>query len=102
MIDPIFEDEVSRIGTHETIECHDKNPNPKKRIATWSTSSYDREWETILSIVVIERISYMAIPEFLREELGNMCRDSRLTDRTGDTDDVWTMSRDDESSQERE
>jgi hypothetical protein len=102
MIDPILEDEISRIGTHQTIECYDKNPDPQKRIATRSTSTYDRERETIFSIVVIERVSNMVTPELLREEPSNMCRDGRLADGTRDTDDVRLMSRDDESSQERE
>ena len=44
----------------------------------------------------------MVTPELLCEEPGNMCRDGRLADGTRDTDDVRLMSRDDESSQERE
>ncbi len=39
MIDTVFEDEISRIGTDQPRQCEDKYPNPEKRIATWSPTS---------------------------------------------------------------
>ncbi len=102
MIDSIFEDEIFRIGTYESRECDDTYPDPEKRIFSPSLGSDDREWESILSVVVIGRVSDLMAPELLREEPSNMGRDRRLADGTSDTDDIGTMSQYDESGPERE
>ncbi len=50
----------------------------------------------------MERVSDLMTPEFLGEKPSNMSRDGGLADCTRDTDDVWLMPRDDESSKKCE
>ena len=102
MIDAIFEDEILWIGSYQTRDRYAKYPDPEKWIFSPSPGSYYSKWESVFSIIMMKRVSNIFVTELLREEPSNMRRDSCLADCTRDTDDVWLMSRDDESSKKSE
>jgi hypothetical protein len=102
MIDAIFEDEVSRIGTHEPPECDTEYPDPEKWISSSGTCPDDREWESVFTVIVMMRISNTILSIDASQVGTNMSDDTRLADTPSHTDDVWMMPRDDHASKERE
>lgn len=95
MIDPVFEDEVSRIGLSEKHkDAFDEYPYPKKRVLVWGFGLEYGHGDTELAIIIVWRHVYpipMKRPEKIVYEIG--C--GGFSDSAGDSYDERTMFLDD-------
>jgi hypothetical protein len=102
MIDPILEDEISWIGTYESPDRDTEYSDPEKWISPSCTSSDDREWETVFTVIVMIRISNTILSIDASQISADMSDDTRLADTPSHTDDIRTMSSEDRASKEGE
>ena len=102
MVDPIFQDDIARVGSYHTRERYEEDSYPEKRIFPSCFCSYDREWESIFTIIVIGRDEDIFLTIEEREILRDMGRYRRLSYRSRDSYDKRSMDMDDKSSKKRE